>query len=235
MYFSATRLGILLGAGLLGSAAGEVVLTTSIGGAMVCFGTASCIYAVFENERFAVVGAERVVADLVAYRDATPADVERFCGERGVLALHGLAQRRDGVRVDTFCRVVADQLRAHAASVPRTGTPQSVERGSVSRDEEPQQPVSTTLAPLQDEVEGASTGVATSNASKGTDGETTGQDEDEEKPTHNTHAPARARKGSASVRLVLSAQVATDLTEQVRNVSVDKSEVSSLFPLAKHA
>jgi len=235
MNFGATRLGILLGAGLLGSAAGGVVLTTSIGGAMLCFGTASCLYAVFENERFAVVGAERVVADLVAYRDATAADVERFCGEKGVLALHGLAQRRDGVREDTFCRVVAEQLRAHAKAVPRTGTPQGVERGSVSQDKEPRRPVPTTLVPSQDEVEGASTGVEASTASKGTDGETTGQEVDEETTTHNTHAPARVRKGSASVRLVLSAQIATDLTELVQNVSADKSEVSSLFPLAKHA
>ena len=80
LHFGATRLGLLLGAGFLGSAAGGVLLTTSIGGAMLCFGTASCLNAVYDNECCAVLGAERVVADLVAYRDATAADVQRFCG-----------------------------------------------------------------------------------------------------------------------------------------------------------
>lgn len=237
MYFGATRLGVILGAGLLGSAAGGVVLTTSIGGAVVCFGTASCLYAVFENERFAVVGAERAVADLVAYRDATAADVERFCGEKGVLALDSLAQRRGGVQVDTFCRVVAEQLRAHADNAPRTGTSQSV-GGSAPLDQETHRSVSPTSASSQEAVKGATT--------EATDGEARGQDNDEEKPSAredfdlkskslHEEPSARVRKGSASVRLVLSAQIVTDLTELVQNVTTDKSEVSSLFPLAKHA
>lgn len=223
LYFGATRLGVLLGAGLLGSAAGGVVLTTSIGGAMLCFATASCLYAVFENERFAVVGAERVVADLVAYRDATAADVERFCGQKGVLALDGLAQRRGGAQVDTFCRVVAQQLRAHASKA--AGTPPNEEQGHLSPDQESHRPAS----PVVDGGK-ATSDAAEPNELHGTDGEADGKDGDEEKPAQ---ASARVRKGSSSVRSMLSAQIAIDLAELVRHASADASEVSSLFPPAK--
>ena len=223
--FGATRLGVLLGAGLLGSAAGGVVLTTSIGGAMLCFATASCLYAVFENERFAVVGAERVVADLVAYRDATAADVERFCGQKGVLALDGLAQRRGGAQADTFCRVVAQQLRAHASQA--AGTAPNEGQGDLSPDQVTHRPVS----PMVVIYPGKTTSDATElTGLHGADGEADGKDGDEEKPTE---ASARVRKGSSSVRSMLSAQITIDLAELVRHASADASEVSSLFPPAK--
>ena len=111
LYFAASRLGVLLGAGLLGSAAGGVTLTTSIGFAVLCFATASSLLAVFEDDRSAVLLAERVVADMVAYRDATAADVERFCGAKGVLLLDSSARRKNagGEEVDTFSRGACTQ------------------------------------------------------------------------------------------------------------------------------
>lgn len=229
LHFGATRLGLLLGSGLLGSAAGGVVLTTSIGGAVLCFGTASCLYAVYENERFAVLGAERVVADLVAYRDVTAVDVERFCGPKGVLGLDGLGQRRGGGQADTFCLVVAEQLRAHAGRGPQPDAQLSVGPGDLPLDEEGERRV-TPIAKLvaQDAVETAISDDTRPVASKGMDA--TGGKDNANEDNLKLHS---SRKGSHGVRTVLSAQIATDLTELVRTTFADTSEVSALFPSAK--
>lgn len=239
LHFGAARLGLLFGAGLLGSAAGGVVLTTSIGGALLCFGTASCLYAVFENERFAMLGAERVVSDLVAYRDATAADVERFCGDRGVLALDGVAQRRAGVKVDTFCRVVAEQLQLHAHASKEGADTVHVQPtggdddGAPDSEREEQRPA--TLVGQGDDVPEPQPGGGSAAAEGATvtprevDNAIIGEGGEGKAPT------ARKRKGSWSVRTALGAQVAADLVGIASSTYADPGEVAALFPPAKPA
>jgi hypothetical protein len=248
LHFGATRLGLLLAAGLLGSAAGGVVLTTSIGGAVLCFGTASCLHAVFENERCSILGAERVVADLVAYRDATAADVERFCGANGVLGLDGVAQRKAGVKVDAFSRVVGEQLRAHAES-SRTA------RREGEDDDDDRLLLADGARSVTPDGGGASvTGVKSpppgpppaADAPKGS-GRTAQAAKKVLLGVHVMAAAAAAddeaaakpveqeRRGSFLVRSSLSRQVASDLSDLARTTFADPNEVAAMFPPAKAA
>lgn len=168
-----------------------------------------------------------------------------MAGDKGVLGLDGVAQRKAGVKVDTFSRVVGEQLRAHAEyTAPRSGEEDDDSEevlladrvGSVTPDGgASREKARASKAGVESPPPGPPPAAPAENRRSA-------QVEQMKAAAPSTAAPAdeatevaQERRGSFLVRSSLSRQVALDLSDLARTTYADPNEVEAMFPKAKPA